>query len=89
MPETLAEIGHELDLEVRPLAHIILIPCLNDDDEGARVAHYLRRGYNDRQTLAQMSYSEESAENIPKVTYKSQPMGGGESGHSLLSFTLF
>ncbi|MEK6623892.1 MAG: ferrochelatase, partial [Bdellovibrionota bacterium] len=91
--ETLAEIGHELDLEVRPLgAHIILIPCLNDDDEWAReFAHYLQAlAHNDRQTLAQMSYSEESAENIPKVTYKSQPMGGGEKRTlTLVFFTLF
>jgi len=91
--ETLVEIGHELDLEVRPLgAHIVPIPCLNDDDEWARgFAQYLQAlAVNDRQALGQLSYSEEASESIPKVSYKAKPMGDGEKRTlNLVFFTLF
>ncbi|MBI2520940.1 MAG: ferrochelatase [Bdellovibrio sp.] len=91
--ETLVEIGHELDLAVRPMgAHIVSIPCLNDDDEWARAfAEYLRAlSVKDQQALAQMSYSEEITEGIPEVTYKSRPIGEGEKRIlNLVFITLF
>ncbi len=91
--ETLAEIGHELDLEVRPLgSKITLIPCLNDSDEWAReFAKYLGAVVrNDRPMLQQLFYGEEAMEPIPEVTYKSPSMGQDSKGTLKLVFlTLF